>query len=90
MRTTYRDETILALTATFVTVVFAGPADVLLLKNDETAGTNTIEYSFNGADKAGEVRHTESFTMDKINGYGAISLRYKNGAPAYRLTVIGK
>lgn len=90
MRTTYTDQSILVLTATYQTVVFNGPADVLLLKNDETSGTNTIEYSFNGADKAGEVRPTESFTMDKINGYGTISLRYANGAPAYRLTVIGK
>lgn len=90
MRTTYKDQTILVLTATFQTVYFNGPADVLLLKNDETAGTDKIEYSFNGVDKAGEVRPTESFVMDKINGYGSISLRYVGAAPDYRLTVIGK
>lgn len=92
MRTTYSDQTILVLTGTFQSILFNGAADVLLLKNDETAGTDTIEYSFNGADKAGEVRPTESFTMDKINGYGSISLRFKSGgaAPDYRLTVIGK
>lgn len=91
MRTTYRDQTILVLTATFQTVTFNGAADVLLLINDEVSpSTDKIEYSFNGADKAGEVRPGESFTMDKINGYGTISLRFVGAAPDYRLTVIGK
>lgn len=90
MRTTYKDQSLLALTASYQTVYFNAAADLLILKNDEASGTNYIEYSFNGADKAGELRPTESLVMDKLNGYGSISLKYAGGAPAYRLTVIGK
>lgn len=86
----YQDQSTVVLTTSYQQANFPDQAQTLILNNDETSGTKNIIYSFDNFNTAGKVLPTEKLTLDDLNGIGGISLKEENGAPAYRLEVIGK
>lgn len=88
-RNYYQDQSTVALTAAFVSVLLPSKAQVIFIKNDDASGANLVIYSFDGIHTAGELKATESITIDDLNNIGNISLKYGTAAPAYRLTAIG-
>lgn len=85
----FSDQTIIPLTADFVAQPFGFHARTVVLSNDETAGTDVVEWSFDGTNKGGELEPGESITLDKLgNGTAVISLRSAAVAD-YHLNVIG-
>jgi hypothetical protein len=86
----YRDQTIAVLTTSYQQFTFPDQAQTLVIKNDETSGSKNVIYSFDNFNTAGKVLPTEALVLDDLNGIGGISLKEENGAPAYRLEVVGK
>lgn len=85
----YADQVSVPLTASFVAQPFGFHASAILIRNDETSGTDTVSWSFNGTDVGGVLLPTESILLDILsNGKAVISLKGDN-APAYRLEVVG-
>lgn len=81
----FQNQTSAALTSGFVTYPFGLLAGYLRIDNDDTMGTNTVVWSFDG----GTTIHGEvipgKYVEIQNSGVGAISLKYLTGAPAYRL-----
>lgn len=85
----FSDQTITALTSSFVAQSFGFHARTIVLSNDETSGSDLVEWSFDGTTKGGELEPGESITLDKLgNGTAVISLR-SAAAADYHLNVIG-
>jgi hypothetical protein len=84
----FQDDTIHALTTSFVYYPFALRFLTIVISNDDTAGTNKLVFSWDGVNNHGILDPGESVTLDKAN-QGAIFLKYINGAPTYRVTASG-
>lgn len=85
----YSDETIIPLTANFEAQYFHFHARTIVLENDETSGSDTVEWSFDGSTVGGILEPGQSITLDKLgNGTAVISLR-SAAAADYHLNVIG-
>ena len=74
-----------ALTGSFVTYPFGLLAGYLRIDNDETSGTNTVVWSFDGGTTVHGKVIPGKYVEIQNSGVGAISLKFLNGAPAYRL-----
>lgn len=83
----YSDQSITALTASYVYFAFNGPALSLIIANDEASGAKTVVYSFDGVNEAGQVAATERFNIQNPQKSG-IYLKYTSAAPAYRVMAI--
>jgi hypothetical protein len=85
----YSNQSIVALTTSFVSQRFGFHAQTILLRNDETSGSDTVSWSFDGATVDGVLKPGESIILDRVNnGIAVISLK-SNAAADYRLTVVG-
>lgn len=84
----YSDQTLTALTASFVQFAYPFISRVITLANDETSGSNTVAFSFDGVNLHGTLAPGQSITWDVTTGK-VIWLKYVTGAPAYRLIVKG-
>lgn len=78
-----------ALTASFVAQPFGFHAESIIIYNDETSGSDYVEWSFNGTDVGGRLMPGQSIVLDHLgDGRAVISLRSNNAAD-YRLEVAG-
>lgn len=85
----FSDQTIHALTASFVAQPFGFHAESIIMYNDETTGSDYVEWSFNGTDVGGRLMPGEVVILDHLgDGRAVISLR-SNAAADYRLEVAG-
>lgn len=82
----YADQSTNVLTNTFQAFIFSSVAKFLTLVNNDTAGTNTVVYSWDGINNHGKLTPGAS-TMLEQTAAMAIFLKYENGAPAYKLMV---
>lgn len=82
----YSDQMLTALTTSFQAFIFASVAKFLTLVNVDSAGTNTIVYSWDGVNNHGKLTPGASKMLDQTSA-GMIFLKYENGAPAYKLMV---
>ena len=80
----YVDQTLVPLLNTYVYFQFNFAAQVIVIVNDETSGTNLIDFSYDGTTKHGEVKPTERLTLDFVDCAG-LWLKYESGAPDYRV-----
>lgn len=84
----YRDQSITALTTSFVKNRFGFMSDELTLSNDETSGSNSVIFSFDGVNTHGTLKPGQSINWPNADRT-EIWLKYGTGAPAYRLMVSG-
>jgi hypothetical protein len=84
----YSDQSITALTSSFVEFTYPFVSRVITLANDETSGTKVVAFSFDGVNIHGTLAFAQAITWDVTTG-NAIWLKYVTGAPAYRLIVKG-
>ena len=84
----YYDQTIQALTSSFVFFIFNCSAKTIIIANDDVSGMNKIQFSWYGVDVDGTVPYSQALTLEVPTGNG-LYLRYVNGAPAYRIIVKG-
>lgn len=84
----YVDNTITALTASFVFFPFNNVMRNLHVYNDETSGSKSIVFSFDGTNVSGQILPTEEAQLFDINASG-IFLKYGSGAPVYRVFATG-
>lgn len=84
----YKDQTVAALTASYVIAAWNFPGRVITVTNDDTVGSNLVVVSFDGTDAAYKLKPGEVITFDNTNE-PAVLLKYETGAPAYRLMVKG-
>lgn len=85
----YSDQTIHALTTSFVAQPFGFHASAIVLFNDETGGADTVSWSFDGSTVGGVLKPGNAITLDMLgNGKAVISLKSNNAAD-YRLNVVG-
>lgn len=83
----YQDQSVAALTASYVYSPFNGPATTITIINDETSGAKTVVYSFDGTNEAGQIPATASLSIQAANK-GGIYLKYSSAAPAYRVMAV--
>jgi hypothetical protein len=84
----FLDNSISALTASYVYHPFALRFNTIVVNNDDPSGTNQVIFSWDGINNHGILDPGESVTLDKAN-QAAIFLKYGNGAPAYRVFASG-
>lgn len=85
----FSNQALIALTASFVPQYFGFHATAIELFNDETAGSDYVEWSFDGTNVGGRLLPGNSVILDFLgNGKAVISLR-SNAAADYRLNVVG-
>lgn len=84
----YVDQSVTALTTSYVYFAFNGKARNLALINDETSGSKVVIYSLDGTNEAGQIPATASLTMTDPNVGGVYLKRDSNGAPAYRVMAV--
>lgn len=82
----YRDQSITALTGSFVNFSWQFAAKMVVVVNDETSGSNGVAISFDGTNQHMVLMPGDSITIDH-NDNVAIGLSYVGAAPAYRLMV---
>jgi len=82
------DDSISALTSSYVYYPFALRFSAIVINNDETTGNKQVIFSWDGINNHGILDPGESVTLDKAN-QSAIFLKYGNGAPAYRVFASG-
>jgi len=85
----YSDQSITALTSSFVAFPYNFVARIITIANDDTSGTNKVVFSFDGVNVHGTLGFSQAVTWDVPTG-NVIFLKYTNGAPAYRLIVKGE
>lgn len=85
----YKDQSITALTSSYVYVNFHFHANNLTLINDETTGNKTISLSWDGVNTHGVLTAGQSLGWDLQTTVTGIWLKYINAAPNYRLNVLG-
>lgn len=79
-----------ALTSSFVSFLWNFPSKYFRLVNDETAGTDTIAYSFDGGTSThGTLTFGEELLLNENVPLHGIHLKYVNAAPNYRISVLG-
>lgn len=84
----YVDNTITALTSSFVYFTFNNVMRNFNVYNDETTGSKSVIFSFDGTNVAGQILPTENAQLFDINQSG-VFLKYGSGAPAYRVFATG-
>lgn len=84
----YSDQSIIALTSSFVQFAYPFISRVITIANDESSGTDTLAFSFDGLNIHGTLAPAQAITWDVTTGK-VIWLKYINGAPNYRLIVKG-
>lgn len=82
----YSDQSITVLTATFQAFIFSSVAKFITLVNTETAGTDTIVYSWDGINNHGKLTPGASTMLEQTSA-SLIFLKYENAAPDYKLMV---
>lgn len=85
----YSDQSITALTSSFVAFPYQFIARIITLVNDETSGSKAIAFSFDGINTHGTLGFAQTITWDVPTG-NVIFLKYVSAAPAYRLMVKGE
>lgn len=83
----YLDQSITALTASYVYFPFKGNCIQLHIINDETTGAKAPVYSFDGVNEAGQVAATQVVSIQNPNK-GGIYLKFASAAPAYRVMAV--
>ena len=79
-----------ALTNAFVAFNWSFPSKYFRLINDETSGTDTIAYSFDGGVTThGTLTFGEELLLNENVPLHGLSLKYVNAAPNYRISVLG-
>jgi hypothetical protein len=78
------DNSITALTSSYVYFPFAVRYNTIVLHNDETTGAKQVIFSWDGINNHGILDPGESVTLDNAN-MAAVFLKYGNGAPVYRV-----
>lgn len=84
----YVDNTITALTASFVFFPFNNVMKNFNVYNDETSGAKSIIFSYDGTNVSGQILPTENAQLFDINQSG-VFLKYGSGAPVYRVFATG-
>lgn len=84
----YVDNTITALTSSFVFFPFNNVMRNFNVYNDETSGAKTVIFSFDGTNISGQILPTENAQLFDINQSG-VFLKYGSGAPVYRVFATG-
>ncbi len=84
----YVDNTITALTASFVYFTFNNVMRNFNVYNDETSGSKSVIFSFDGTNVSGQILPTENVNLFDINTSG-VFLKYGVGAPIYRVFATG-
>lgn len=84
----YRDNTITALTSSFVYFAFNNMMQNIAAYCDDTSGSNAVIFSFDGTNIAGTLLPTESVVLQNANVSG-VYLKYGTGAPKYRFFAAG-
>lgn len=84
----YSDQSITALTSSFVQFPYPFISRIITLTNDDTSGTNVVAFSFDGVNIHGELPFGQAITWDVTTGK-TIFLKYITGAAKYRLIVKG-
>jgi hypothetical protein len=74
----------LVLTTSYQAVNFGFRARQLVIDNDETTGSKTVIYSYDGITDHGVIAPMEALTLDTANANG-VYLKQSGGAPAYKL-----
>lgn len=80
----FLDNSITALTSSFVYFPFAMRFNNIVLNNDETSGTKQMIFSWDGINNHGILDPGESVSFLNASK-GGIFLKYGNAAPAYRV-----
>jgi len=83
----YQDQISHPLTSSFVSYSFMLMTGYLRIDNDDTAGTNKVQWSFDGVNVQGAVIPGKYVEIQDAH-VGAIYLRFLTGAPAYRLNAV--
>ena len=82
----YQDQSILALTASFVSMPFGAGMDEVFVSNDDVGGTNQVVVSFDGGSTTHMVLSPgQYFVWGRIKKAPQVWLKYVTGAPNYRL-----
>lgn len=85
----YNNQSGTALTSSYVAQPFGFHARTIVLKNDESGGSDTVSWSFDGTNTGGTLAPGETITLDMLgNGTAVISLKGTN-APDYHINVVG-
>lgn len=84
----YVDNTITALTSTFVYFPFNNVMRNFNVFNDETSGAKAVIFSFDGVNVSGQILPTENAQLFDTNASG-VFMKYGSGAPAYRVFATG-
>lgn len=84
----YVDNTITALTASFVYFPFNNVMRNFNVYNDETSGVKSVIFSFDGTNVSGQILPTENVQLFDTNASG-VFLKYGSGAPVYRAFATG-
>lgn len=84
----YVDNTITALTSSFVYFPFNNVMRNFNVYNDETTGSKSVIFSFDGVNVSGQILPTENAQLFDINSAG-VFMKYGSGAPAYRVFATG-
>lgn len=81
----YVDQTITALTSSFVAFQFSCMAGYLSIWNDDAAGgANKVQWSYDGVTVHGAVSAQQHVEIQDSK-MGAIYLRFLTGAPSYKV-----
>lgn len=84
----YVDNTITALTSSFVYFSFNNVMRNFNVYNDETSGVKSVIFSFDGVNVSGIILPTENVELFDANASG-VFLKYGSGAPVYRVFATG-
>jgi hypothetical protein len=80
----YQDGTGLVLTTSYQYQAFGNMMGAMSVYNDETSGTKTVIWSYDGVNNHGSLLPGQSVQLLNVNK-GGIYLKEANGAPAYRI-----
>lgn len=83
----YLDQSVTALTTSYVYFAFNGDATTLSIFNDEASGSKILVFSFDGTNEAGQVPAAQNVRMEMTSRSG-IYLKNTGGAPAYRVMAV--
>jgi hypothetical protein len=80
----YQDQAGLTLSTTFQYQSFGNGMGAMSIYNDETSGSKTVIWSYDGVNNHGSLLPTQSVQLLDVNK-GGIYLKEANGAPSYRV-----
>lgn len=87
----YQDQSLTALTASYVEQAFGFVAHTILIINDD--GTNGVQLSFDGTTLHGELKAKPASSVEQVvlinQSADSIYLKYVTGAASYRIFAWG-